>query len=82
MENFILKGKKMNKITVKNDSEINKYLDDVKKEVAKEYDRLFQKLGIKPELCNSVRAGIDKVYRNILLTGGIGFDLKKISKEK
>jgi hypothetical protein len=72
----------MSQIIVENDSEINKYLDDVKKEVAKEYDRLFQKLGIKPELCNSVRAGIDKTYRNILLTGGIGFDLNKISKEK
>jgi hypothetical protein len=72
----------MNKITVKNDSEINKYLDDVKKEVDKEYDRLFQKLGIKPELGNSVRAGIEKAYLNVLLTGGIGFDLNKISKEK
>lgn len=72
----------MCQIIVENDSEINKYLDEVKKEFDKEYDTLFQKLGIKPELCNSVRAGIDKTYRNILLTGGIGFNLKKISKEK
>lgn len=77
MENFILKGNKMSQIIVENESEINKYLNEVKNEIDKEYDRLFQKLGIKPELCNSVRAGIDKAYRNILLTGGIGFNLKK-----
>jgi hypothetical protein len=72
----------MSQIIVENDSEINKYLDEVKKEFDKEYDTLFQKLAIKPELCNSVRAGIEKAYRTMLLTGGIGFDLNKISKEK
>lgn len=72
----------MSQIIVENDSEINKYLDEVKKEFDKEYDTLFQKLAIKPELCNSVRAGIEEVYRTMLLTGGIGFDLNKISKEK
>lgn len=82
MGNFILKGNKMNKMILENDSEINKYLNEIKNEIDKEYDRLFQKLGIKPELGNSVRDGIDKAYLNVLLTGGIGFDLNKISKEK
>lgn len=82
MVNFILKGNKMSQIKLENDSEINKYLNEIKDEIDKEYDRLFQKLGIKPELGNSVRAGIEKVYLNKLLTGGIGFDLNKISKEK
>lgn len=72
----------MNKMILENDSEINKYLNEIKDEIDKEYDRLFQKLGIKPELGNSIRAGIEKVYLNVLLTGGIGFDLNKISKEK
>lgn len=72
----------MSQIIVENESEINKYLNEIKNEIDKEYDRLFQKLGIKPELCNSVRDGIDKAYRSMLLTGGIGFDLNKISKEK
>lgn len=72
----------MSQIILENNSEINKYLDEVKKEFDKEYDTLFQKLVIKPELCNCVRAGIEKVYRTMLLTGGIGFDLNKISKEK
>lgn len=72
----------MNKMILENDSEINKYLNEIKNEIDKEYDRLFQKLGIKPEFGNSVRTGIEKTYLNVLLTGGIGFDLNKISKEK
>lgn len=72
----------MEQMIVENDSEINKYLDDIKKEVDKEYDRLFQKLGIKTELGNSIRAGSEKAYLNMLLTGGIGFNLNKICKEK
>lgn len=68
----------MCQIILENNSEINQYLDELKKEIDKEYDTLFQKLGIKPELCNSVRDGIDKTYRTMLLTGGIGFELNKI----
>ncbi len=72
----------MCQIIVENDSEINKYLNEIKNEIDKEYDRLFQKIGIKPKLGNSVRAVMEKTYLNMLLTGGIGFDLNKISKEK
>lgn len=72
----------MSQIIVENDSEINKYLNEIKNENDKEYDRLFQKLGIETKLGNSVRAVMEKTYLNMLLTGGIGFDLNKISKEK
>lgn len=54
----------MRQMIVENDSEINKYLNEVKDEIDKEYDRLFQKLGIKPELGNRIRANIEKVYLN------------------